>query len=81
MASGGLLHDSLTNFNNISDRNVVVECGPRHITLLGLSLNPTAIALVTIGGMPIVSVVILLTHFWSRVFKSRTSDTTVMYGL
>jgi hypothetical protein len=78
MASGGLLHDSLTDFNIITNCNVVVKCGLRHITLLGLILNPTATALVTISGMPIVSVVILLTHCWSRVFKSRTSDTTVM---
>jgi hypothetical protein len=79
MASGGLLHDSLTNFNISTNCNVVVECGPRHTTLLGLILNPTATALVTIGGMPIVSAVILLTHCCSRVFKSRTSD-TVMSG-
>jgi hypothetical protein len=80
MASGGLLHDSLTSFNIITNCNVVVVCGPQLITLLGLILNPTATALATIGGMPILSVVILLTHFWSRVFKSRTSDTTVMSG-
>jgi hypothetical protein len=80
MTSGGLLHDSLTIFNIITNCNIVVECGPRLITLLGLSLTLTATALVTIGGMPIVSVVILLTHFWSQVFKSRTSDTTVMSG-
>jgi hypothetical protein len=69
MASGGLLHDSLTIFNNITNCNVVVECGPRLITFLGFSLTPTATALVTIGGASIVSVVILLTHCWSRVFK------------
>jgi hypothetical protein len=80
MASGGLLKDSLTNFNIITTCNAVVECGPRLITLLGLTLTPTATALVTIGGVPIVSDVILLTHCWSRVFKSRTSDTTVMSG-
>jgi hypothetical protein len=80
MASGRLLHGSLTNFNIITNCNAVVECGPRLITLLGLSLTPTATALVTIGGVPIVSVVILLTHCWSRVFKNRTSDTTVMSG-
>jgi hypothetical protein len=69
MASGGLLHDSLTIINNIANCNAVVEFGPRHITLLELILNPTATVLVSIGGMPIVSVVILLTHCWSRVFK------------
>jgi hypothetical protein len=58
MASGGLLHDSLTDFNNIVNCNVVMECGPRHITLLGLILKPTATALLTIGGVSIVSVVI-----------------------
>jgi hypothetical protein len=65
----GVLHGLLTMFNNITDRNVV-ECCPRHITLLWLSLNPTATSLVTIGGMPVISVVILLSLLVSSLLES-----------